>query len=196
MILHTTDNGATWSQQPLPGTPAVVALACPTASTCFVLSNAFPNPTVLKVTAASTTSENLPTEVGGGNALSCASANVCLVGGYDSSQTGGGILVATTDGGLSWAPQTLPTGAVNVAVMAITCPASSVCRAVGDGDNNSTVLTGRPVGPPAAPPPSVTRNLPRTGGETFFPIMLGLWCLATGALLVRGRRQGGSIRGQ
>ncbi len=64
-------------------------------------------------------------------AVSCASPTDCVAVGYRS-------IVATTNGGTTWAAQTLPSGVTGLA--AVSCPSPTVCVAVGSTNTGAAVV--------------------------------------------------------
>ena len=159
-ILSTTDGGTTWTLQAVPdGTTDVTAVACRPDSRCTALGTVDARVTTLTSSGAGgawVAGGPLPPTASSATSLSCTTDQDCWAttsNVVDSAHAVGGI-AATSDGGTTWAFQTVPvgTGALN----AVTCsPATeatttttattgaATCTAVG---TTSTVIDGARVG--------------------------------------------------
>ena len=97
---------------------------------------------------------------GGLNAIGCATAQDCVVGGSaPKGATSGGQIFATDDGGRSWTPESAPGLS---AVTSIACPSTSDCLAVAipvGSTMASTVITTTDAGTTWSPAPSPGNDL-------------------------------------
>jgi len=139
-IITTLDGGRTWTLQSVPtGTTDVTAVACPPAGPCMALgyiagrettlsaaSTVAVPPTSLATTPTSTPASTststpasgwvaggaLPATVSSATGLTCTDTGHCwatVMSLVDIDHASGGV-VATADGGVTWTPETLPTG--------------------------------------------------------------------------------------
>jgi photosystem II stability/assembly factor-like uncharacterized protein len=134
VMLSTQDAGQTWQDAQVPnGLPGIGAVSCPTTSECLAVG-----PTILRSTDGGQSWTNVA--VPGGltaalRAISCASASACIAvasnpaGATDPSAPALGF--ATSDGGMTWSPITLPAG--TAAIESVTCPDASSCLVAGAG---------------------------------------------------------------
>ena len=119
-----------------------VAVACPSTSDCTAVgstgsgANGGNYTGVIAVTTdagRSWTYRAVPPEVENLTGVACASTSDCTAVGYNyttGGATASAVIVATTDGGVTWTSQTVPSG-VQI-LSAIACPAAtSDCIAVG-----------------------------------------------------------------
>jgi photosystem II stability/assembly factor-like uncharacterized protein len=118
LVSYVTDSS--WHIDPAGPVANAGALACPTSTTCYVVSGISDiNPahppvpgTVLNVSENGGTSwaqYQMPAGMGLTSALSCPGGDGlhCLAGGTDN---GGPVLLTTSDGGAHWSEQSLPAG--------------------------------------------------------------------------------------
>ena len=145
VILTTQDAGGTWTLQTVPaGTSDVTAINCRSGGRCTALANVSSRVTALSspaVGAPWVTVGPLPATVSAGTGLSCSDASHCWASGPSPVDTGlvSGVVVATADGGTTWALQTVPTGLGPLQdITCATAPASGTspsgkvtCTAVG-----------------------------------------------------------------
>ena len=140
-IVRTQNSGATWQRivVSVPGKNQVVlrAAACSTATTCYAGGYAFtssaagPAQAVLFRTRNAGASWQLLTPAAKTwtiNAIACASARICLVGGGDASDDDSypaGSLLLTRDGGTTWRQ------VGTEAYFGITCSGGNVCEVAG-----------------------------------------------------------------
>jgi photosystem II stability/assembly factor-like uncharacterized protein len=134
VILSTQDGGQSWQDAQVPnGVPGIGAVSCPTTSECLGVG-----PTILRSTDGGQSWTNVA--VPGGltealRAIACASATACIAvasnpaGATDPSAPALGF--ATSDGGSTWSPITLPAG--TAAIDSVTCPDASSCLVAGAG---------------------------------------------------------------
>ena len=132
-VVATDDGGATWARQALPGgIAALSAVSCGTTTRCWAAGSSAAGTGV----AAGTTNAGRTwtrTDVTGTLALdgiSCVGDDHCRASGLASIRPGTAAVVATDDGGLSWASQALPPGLARL--WAVTCPSDRDCQAVGE----------------------------------------------------------------
>lgn len=130
VILASTDGGVTWSQQTSPVSTSLSGIDCPTANNCTAIGNGATLGTT--DSGATWTVEPGSFAVNRIRAISCPSASDCFAaGGPDNNEdvNGGGVIVATTDGGVSWISQTVPAGTATLD--GISCASPTTCMAVG-----------------------------------------------------------------
>jgi photosystem II stability/assembly factor-like uncharacterized protein len=78
------------------------------------------------------------------SSMSCANVNVCVAGG-----SGTGALLRTTNAGAKWDPQSIPVATGSAKYLAVDCPSTELCHAVGsaaplrtaDGGDNWILFT-------------------------------------------------------
>jgi hypothetical protein len=134
-IIGSSDGGDRWKL--LMTTPKILVsgISCPASGTC-VVGGASSNPTsaftniseafVTKNSGLSWSAQTLPPLYGVGG-VACASVNVCLV-------IGPGGIARTTNGGMSWVPESAPRGFyANDTIDSVACPTSSFCIIGGEG---------------------------------------------------------------
>ena len=157
-ILATTDGGATWSVQPLPGLDQAVAVACATTSRCVVagVAGGTAGSGQGRPVAASTRDGGgswsavplpAPFSPSGTDGLACAPDLTCVMVGTTGFATtpagaaaGEGVVLHSGDGGATWAAAAVPSG--TAAVRSVACTGGGRCTAIAD--------------PPAAPAPGTT----------------------------------------
>lgn len=124
-IVATTNGGASWSQQSSRASAFFTGIACPAASTCYAAGD-----TTVDVTTdggatwtprSSGTSNNL-------TGIACSSATVCYASVGGNSYHYMGSVIATIDGGATWATSFGTAYGMN----GVSCAGSGVCAAVGD----------------------------------------------------------------
>ena len=134
----TTNGGATWVASPsLPNTqtlnPPLDAVSCGSPTTCVAMGG---SSSLVSSDGGSTwTPEPVPTGVIGVNGVSCSDGTHCVAVSYVTTDGAGtpippGILVST-DGGSSWAADSTVSPDL-VELLAVSCPTSTACTAVGD----------------------------------------------------------------
>jgi len=139
MIVATTDGGTTWTTQTVSssGLTSLSAMSCPDAVHCWALAtDSTGAPVVLATTDGwkTASTESLPSGIDLPSDITCATTSDCWVVGaqVDITQTSvseSGVVLATTDGGTTWTPQSLPIGTGLLAGVA--CASSSDCWAAG-----------------------------------------------------------------
>jgi photosystem II stability/assembly factor-like uncharacterized protein len=144
-VLYTTNGGATWiTKEPRPpirrlgtgvrgsGDP----ISCPGPSNCFAVGASGPTNggsggnVILKTSDGVHWSFVHKGRAGSGalHGISCASGSHCIATGY-SFDHAKGVILATTNGGKTWTPQT--SGVVG-RLWGVSCPTTSTCFTVGD----------------------------------------------------------------
>jgi photosystem II stability/assembly factor-like uncharacterized protein len=139
LVWHTGNGGATWSHTLL--SASLGQPSCWNASRCIATDNpepALPNPALLSGSIAKV----LETSDGGASwsvhrivgkrlsfiqALVCRAPDECLAAGF--SLTAGTAVVASDDGGVTWANEEVPSDAANFTDL--DCPSSTVCFGIG-----------------------------------------------------------------
>jgi photosystem II stability/assembly factor-like uncharacterized protein len=144
-----TASSTGWATQSTP-IASVTAVSCQSDSDCMVAGGvtATGQPGAVLATtdggSSWTTSFTFPYAVSSLIAVSCPTASVCMAAGgltnatSAEGPTGPGVVVTSTDGGSTWATESLPAGVGSLS--AISCASSSVCEASGN-----TVVPGTPV---------------------------------------------------
>lgn len=139
----TTDGGATWSLQQMnfnsydPSVGTVRPLACPDATTCYVLrgtqgtdpTKATPGLVATRDGGKSWTHITLPGE-GTANMISCPTSSVCYVSVSIADSAGGPpteVLFATHDSGATWTQRSLTASASPGPPDILVCPTSTTC---------------------------------------------------------------------
>src|ERR1700674_1633131 len=135
-IITTSNGGGTWTAQ-TPGTSNffLLSVSCPTTTTCFAVGS---SGTILGTSNGGSTwtaqTSGIGTELDG---VSCPSTTICFaVNGQAYCGCGsfggphGGTILATTNGGGTWAAQS--SGTTNQ-LTGVFCPGTTTCFAVGDG---------------------------------------------------------------
>jgi photosystem II stability/assembly factor-like uncharacterized protein len=126
----SVDGGDSWSNESLPaGSPPLDAIACADSTHCVAVGQGATAATsdggttwdLAAVPVANTTM------IG----VTCLSTQTCLAAGVTSEQAGpyAGVILISTNGGLSWTSSTLPPGTYGIGD--VVCPTSSRCIAVG-----------------------------------------------------------------
>lgn len=145
-IIHTTDGGATWSDQLEPGdyyNVEFTSISCASATVCQVIG-AGPDAAyqILGTTDGGVTwsTELLSSGVFGLDTISCATIRNCVAAGAEyESGLPTQVFLVTTDGGTSWT--TVPLG-TTADVGSISCPSAQMCVAVGaEPANHGLILT-------------------------------------------------------
>jgi len=139
IIAKTTDNGATWYAKKAPsGAASYNAVSCKTAMFCIAVGQDSSNNPAIAI-APSTgriwTAQTAPAADGPLNAVFCASTTQCWAGGYSSGFVAGAV-AQTSDGGVTWTPDSVPGGATGITdVTGVACKGSPTvtCRATGSG---------------------------------------------------------------
>jgi len=152
-IITTTNGGAAWVSRTVPaGTTDVTALSCPHRGGCVALGTVSGRVTTLSPdgpAGAWTASGLLPPAATVATSLACTDGLHCWATASDPSDLShaAGSIDASTDGGTTWVPQTVPAGVG--AINAVDCRASATpktpvsCTAVG---TTSTVLNSARTG--------------------------------------------------
>lgn len=151
----TTDGGTTWVPSALPGTvaPSSVSgpISCVSSGRCIVTGSHLGSGGSTAAAAYSTdggrswTSATVPAGAPPFGSVSCWDATHCVaIGTTTRHALGTGAVLATSDGGAHWAAVTgaglVGSAAPGFTVVALTCPASTVCWGVGQ-----EILTTPPV---------------------------------------------------
>ncbi|HAF20897.1 MAG TPA: hypothetical protein DCK96_14300 [Chloroflexi bacterium] len=140
-ITRTTD-GVHWSSPtfgPCFGQcPGLIAVSCPTASVCFLITTAVPGQVWSSVDGGTNwvvsfdvANDPQAVSTGGFSAISCPSATVCYAVGPGPASPGpGGVYATTTDGGVTWRTDNGPS---STSVTGISCPSVSTCYVSATG---------------------------------------------------------------
>ncbi len=136
VILRSTNGGAAWEAEAAPkGTSHYNGVSCDSSSTCTIVggnsSQTTPPAVLTTVDGGTKWIARSSTSIVPGDSLygiSCPSAKECFATGGTNS--GGGRLFRTTDGGTSWERQTLPSGLFGVG--SVTCTSATSCFALGE----------------------------------------------------------------
>lgn len=118
VALTTTDAGHTWKEGTLPGGIIdLLGVSCPTGADCWAVGAGNTASVVIASRDGGTTwtSQTIPAPAPGLIAISCPTISDCIaIGGSYPSQFHAErpTVIATTDGGTTWADQTLPPSTV------------------------------------------------------------------------------------
>ncbi len=146
-VLYTTDGGKSWGmKEPRTlvrklGTTGGDSISCPAPTQCFAVGGAGP---INGGAGADVIFETLDgihwfqvyqgaAGTGALHAISCASTSDCIVTGYEKTANTG-VILATTNGGVTWKSQTSGT---SEKLWGVSCPAVSTCFILG---NAGTIL--------------------------------------------------------
>lgn len=119
--VRTTNSGASWTYEALPGY-YFGAIACPSSSTCVLVNDEYTARTTNG--GRSWVGATLPTGAGDVGAIACPSTSVCEAVGQDS-----GLALRTTNGGRTWVSRSFPKIG---SFYDFSCPSTSVCEAIGE----------------------------------------------------------------
>lgn len=128
-------NGKTWTAQSVPHPDHLAAVSCPSPTFCVAVGEAG---TVLWNGQAWSAMPSDP--MFSYNSVSCVSARFCEATGYSMD---GSRSYAEVWNGTSWNRQVtpVPSGAANVVLGSVSCPAAGSCEAVGSYENISPLST-------------------------------------------------------
>ena len=136
VVAVSTDGGISWTQGTLPsGISSLDGVSCVSTSFCVITGATSGNtPAVLISTTGGTswTQETLPSGITMLNGVSCSSTALCeLVGGFvlNIGYTASGVIVFSSNAGLSWSLATLPATQPNLT--SVSCYSNTFCNAVG-----------------------------------------------------------------
>jgi photosystem II stability/assembly factor-like uncharacterized protein len=137
----TTDGAATWHEHAQAGGIEVIfqAVTCVDAATCVLVGEKAPGVQYVATSSnggAAFTQVDPQPAVSDPISVSCPVVGICERVGISAS---GGIADHSTDGGVTWTPQTLPLGTQGLEE--VHCPTALVCDAIGyTSASNSEVL--------------------------------------------------------
>jgi photosystem II stability/assembly factor-like uncharacterized protein len=138
VVLSTDDGGTTWRARKLSGY-ALAGIVCRTAATCDTVgghAGTSGGESVFLTTddGARTWRPQTTGALDGLYHLACPSPQVCLDVGYSRApgRSGRGVIMVSTTGGATW-QRRYSTGASDLALEDIACPAVQVCVVVGEG---------------------------------------------------------------
>jgi hypothetical protein len=174
--------------QPAPaGAGELGALSCPTVRRCWAVGVARPDPaahpgsaTVIVATKTGGRTWRAQHVVGGStpqlSGVSCPTPADCIAVGSDGgSLPGSGVVLATTNAGVTWAPVATPSGALTV--MSVSCSSVTQCVAIVNDGSLVWSATSTDLG----------RAWQRDGGlPSLFRAGDDLSCAAGGPCLVAG----------
>jgi photosystem II stability/assembly factor-like uncharacterized protein len=151
-VLLSTDGGARWKSQPVPvGVEALTDISCATARRCVAVGVAdfgSSEPSGVEIVStddggATWLTRPVPSGIGSLVAISCPNASLCVAVGSATTPSfaveASGTAIISTDGGVSWESEAVPSGAPPL--NAISCSASGHCVAIG-GDAILTTSNG------------------------------------------------------
>jgi hypothetical protein len=140
VLVSSSNGGSTWTIRNPSGYEAV---AC--ATTAFCIANETGSGATAGTIAVTSDSwkkvslETLPQSVFSVSSGACPSTSECFVTGTDRSYNA--FIDVSTDGGMTWTSQTLPSGVTPDYLVSVTCPSISECF-VGGNDASGGVLLG------------------------------------------------------
>ena len=133
LVFTTRNGGATWVSKILPSTVgALEAVACPSASACYVAGFGGGPHGLLAATSDGGATWTVRRELGenGMRGVACTSTTTCYAASSTFTSFWQGVVLATTDGGATWASQPVPADVTSVS--GIAC--SATCFATGSGE--------------------------------------------------------------
>jgi photosystem II stability/assembly factor-like uncharacterized protein len=165
VIIGTTNGGKSWKRQVIPpGTKSLNAITCPTATHCLAVGFGFTDYNLLDYGAVLGTTDggkdweidslpNSPVSVSGAEAVTCASATLCYLGGNGgTATTSGNVIFGSDDFGATWTAQKLPRSLARNggSITGLACVSATTCEAVNDTGNamvttNGSKWTAQPV---------------------------------------------------
>jgi hypothetical protein len=154
-FMRTTDSGAKWAQEALAtGVTGVTVLSCPNRLACVAAGSNAQGQLALHTNNAGVkwVSDALPSGLSQLDAIACRSTKVCESGGLGGT-------ARTTDGGASWAQQSVANYS-DYGIDSIACSSVQVCEA-GDGGASAVLYTvngGSTWAASTTFPPSLGRN--------------------------------------
>jgi large repetitive protein len=144
-VVTTTDGGATWTGQSIPGYEILDTVTCTSALDCVaggqaeisVSGGSFP---LLTTTDGGTTwtGDFVSSDDGEFSGISCPTSSECVAVGMSAPQ-GLGAEAISEDGGNTWQDVPLPTG--TPWLKGVSCATASDCVAVGYGNTAGTILS-------------------------------------------------------
>ncbi|MHB8263301.1 MAG: IPT/TIG domain-containing protein [Acidimicrobiales bacterium] len=168
---------------------AFSGLSCPTATYCvaigtYMSSNvapktSFPLIYTLSSGAWKMTSESAASYI---SSISCPSTTTCYVAGYSNS--GGGIVIATTNGGSTWSTENIPAGVGGLS--GISCPSAATCYVAGYSNSGGGIVIATTNGGSTW----TTESIPPGGISGF----TGIVCPSTTTCYVAGYSNSGGAQ--
>lgn len=205
-IITTSDGGAIWTNEHLaPGvSDHLFGIACPSAADCTAVGYNGSGTIGTTDGGATWMSESAPAGVHnlspayGFNAVACPSTADCTAVGY-GTDNGSDTIITTTDGGVAWTSQRLPSAGYELKSLA--CPSISSCVAVGWAQSSShpsafilsdtrsispasAPSTGRFILPPANPPRNIMPVPNFIGGPPCESVRKGVWTCSNRCITV------------
>jgi photosystem II stability/assembly factor-like uncharacterized protein len=128
----TSNGGATWNSEPLPkGITQTTSVGCPTAPHCWAVGGN----TIIMSTDGGHSWAKQAVESGSTTfeGVDCPTNSACFAVGEKTSSSNpplrSALVDATSNGGVSWTAQSLPSGISNLA--SLSCATQSYCQAAG-----------------------------------------------------------------
>jgi photosystem II stability/assembly factor-like uncharacterized protein len=152
VILNTTDGGQSWREQPYPSGLGLsgngfLSIGCGNPSSCVIAANAGGT---LVLLATSDGGQNwsvrpypssISAKTNGVGSISCPTVQACYLTGFTTSTAGGTpIILATHDGGTTWASQPYPSSLGLQTLDAIWCASGSDCWTLGSASSGPVIL--------------------------------------------------------
>lgn len=135
VILATNNGGATWTYQTIPtGTTSLGGVSCSPALNCTAVGNGPTGGVILATTDGGITwrDQTIPPGSSTLRGVSCTSSSDCTAVGQSgtaASDNLAAVILATTNGGATWASHTIPTNIKGLE--GISCTSGSKCTAGG-----------------------------------------------------------------
>ncbi|MHB8263148.1 MAG: WD40/YVTN/BNR-like repeat-containing protein [Acidimicrobiales bacterium] len=196
--VYTTNGGASWALSSMPQNAFNLsgAVSCPSPEICFADGGGVGGNSgsagidTSSNAGASWISQSIPSGVSALLGLACPSPSTCFATGY--SQSGGGLVLGTTDGGASWVVQTIPASVSTMGstLSQVSCPDKTHCYVLGTAEPSSGTGSGAPILLTTSNGGSswIVEQIPPAQGSTATgPLDLtGISCPAVSACFVSG----------
>jgi photosystem II stability/assembly factor-like uncharacterized protein len=181
-FVSTADSFKTWKSSAFPAVDGIYDLTCADAAHCLIIGSRSPGRAFdsraefVRLTSNSGATWKtgvLPKGFAGGEAVSCADAAHCLVAGliqFDNNTEDESPVISTTNGGLTWTLDSLPSDVPGPQLSDISCPSTIECWAAGSEEVSESV------GDVTAPDSSVllgTTNGGATWSKVAFTVPTG-----------------------
>ncbi|HUY86931.1 MAG TPA: hypothetical protein VMU77_07420, partial [Acidimicrobiales bacterium] len=147
-IVETTNAGSTWVSGYAPIQGGLSAVSCSDIKNCWATSSTASSTGT--IVGSTTGGASWNTVLGASSydpaeqsfdAVTCVTSAACWAVGGSSSGNGNSSVSFSSDGGVSWVPQAVPSNYYSP-FSAIACPSATTCYAVGGGENIISTIDG------------------------------------------------------